>query len=119
MVTEAEDVGLRFVCKGCVKLIPGCFRGGRRSYCGRDGGINGGHESILDELVLTKPILVSRVGCHKAVGGDCFRRGRRSAVEMTIEVMAMKQHGNLGLPNGEVMTSTQFNGQLGGWVELN
>ncbi|WMV51814.1 hypothetical protein MTR67_045199, partial [Solanum verrucosum] len=71
----AEDAGLRFVRKGSVKLIPHSFGGERR------------------------PILVLGVGSLKAISGDCFRRGQFSAVKMTIEVMAMKQHGNLGLPD--------------------
>ncbi|PHU28780.1 hypothetical protein BC332_00873 [Capsicum chinense] len=59
-------------------------------------------ESILDQFILTKPILVHRVGCLKAVSFDCFSRGQHGAVKMTIEVMAMKQHGNRGFPDGEI-----------------
>ncbi|KAF3652832.1 hypothetical protein FXO38_15909 [Capsicum annuum] len=52
------------------------------------------------------------VGYLKAVSFDCFSRVQVGAVKMTIEVMVMKQHGNLSLLDGEIRAASQFNGQL-------
>lgn len=104
MVMKAEDASLRFICKESVKLIS-------RSYRGCDGDINRRHESILDHLILMKPILVLRV-VLQVIGGDFFRRGHFGTVKMTIEVMSMKQHDNLGLPYGKIMAVKEFNRQL-------
>ncbi|KAF3631338.1 putative endo-1,3(4)-beta-glucanase 2-like [Capsicum annuum] len=46
------------------------------------------------------------VGCLKAVSFDCFSRGQHVVVKITIEVMAMKQHGNLGFPDGEISATS-------------
>ncbi|PHU13738.1 hypothetical protein BC332_14943 [Capsicum chinense] len=53
------------------------------------------------------------VGLVQVVSCGCLSRGQHGAIKMTIEVMAMKQHGNLGFPDGEISAASQFNGQLG------
>ncbi|PHT78096.1 hypothetical protein T459_16148 [Capsicum annuum] len=53
------------------------------------------------------------VGLVQAVSCGCLSREQHGAITMTIEVMAMKQHGNLGFPDGEISVASQFNGQLG------
>ncbi|KAM3199055.1 hypothetical protein P3L10_034207 [Capsicum annuum] len=75
MVTKAEDMGLRFLCKGSVKLIPRSFGVDSRRYRGCDYGIYRCHESILEQFILKKPILLRRVGCLKAVSCYCLSRG--------------------------------------------
>lgn len=109
LVKKDEDAGLQFVCNESVKLIPHSFEGEYRSYSGYNCGINRIHKSMLDYFILIESVFVLGVGSLKPISGD---------VKMTIEVMAMKLHGNLGCPNCEVVASSLI-GSLKDWVKLN
>ena len=45
--------------------------------------------------------------------------GWSGPIKMAKEVIAIHKHGKLGFQGGEVVTTTQFNGQLGSRIKLN